>query len=89
MKEARIAFSSGPLKRPRESLVRNLALVLVKALLNDKPEYKRRMRLAAAVAAAAELHPRIVADTLRERLSALFRSVPDSRCRLLSTSFET
>lgn len=78
MKEARIAFSSGPLKRPRESLVRNLALVLVKALLNDKPEYKRRMRLAAAVAAAAELHPRIVADTLRERLSALFRSVPDS-----------
>lgn len=76
-KEARIAFASGPLKRPRESLVRNFVLVLAKALLNDKPDYKRRMRLEAAIAATAELHPGIFTATLRERLSALFRSVPD------------
>jgi len=76
-KDARIAFASGPLKRPRESLVRNFVLVLVKALLNDKPEYKRRMRITAALEATADLHPGIFYATLRERLSALFRSVPD------------
>jgi hypothetical protein len=76
--EARLAFASGPLKRPRESLVRNFVLVLAKALLNDQPDYKRRMRLVAALTAAAELHLGIFSATLRERLSALFRSVPDS-----------
>lgn len=77
-KEARIAFASGPLKRPRESLVRNFVLVLAKALLNDKPDYKRRMRFKAALSATAELHPGTFSATLRERLSALFRSVPDA-----------
>lgn len=77
-KDARIAFASGPLKRPRDSLVRNFVLVLSKALLNDKPDYKRRMRLKAALAAIAVLHPRIFSMTLRERLSALFRSIPDA-----------
>ena len=77
-KEARIAFASGPLKRPRESLVRNFVLVLAKALLSDSPDYKRRMRLESALAATAELHPSIFSATLRERLSALFRSVPDA-----------
>lgn len=75
--EARIAFASGPLKRPRESLVRNFVLVLSKALLNDKPDYKRRMRLVAGLTATAALHHGIFAATLRERLSALFRSIPD------------
>ena len=76
--EARIAFASGPLKRPRESLVRNFVLVLAKTLLNEKPDYKRRMRLVAGLTATAELHPGVFAATLRERLSALFRSVPDA-----------
>lgn len=76
-KEARIAFESGSLSRPRESLVRNFVLVLTKSFLNDKPDYKRRMRLGAAIAATSELHPRVFSATLRERLSDLFRSVPD------------
>lgn len=76
-KEARVAFASGPLKKPRESLVRNFVVVLVKVLLNESPDYKRRMRIEAALAATAELHPGIFSATLHERLSALFRSVPD------------
>lgn len=75
--KARIAFSSGPLKRPRESLVRNFVLVLVKALLKDKPDYRRRRRLAAALTATAELHPNTFHETLRERLSGQFRAIPD------------
>ncbi|MGR6799590.1 hypothetical protein ACU6VJ_17215 [Sphaerotilus sulfidivorans] len=76
-KDARIAFAAGPLRKPRESLVRNFVLVLVKVLLNETPDYKRCMRVEAALAATAELHPGIFSATLRERLSALFRSVPD------------
>lgn len=76
-KEAQVAFSSGPLKRPRESLVRNFVIVLTKALLNDKPDFKRRMRLVAALDATAGLHQRVFSTALRERLSALFRAVPD------------
>lgn len=76
-KEARVAFAAGPLKRPRDSLIRNFVLVLAKALLNDKPDYKRRMRLEAAIIATSQLHPRVYSVTLRERLSTLFRAVPD------------
>ncbi len=76
-KDARVAFASGPLRRPRESLVRNLVLVLTKSLLKDKPDFKRRMRLTAALAAVRELHPSPASSTLSERLSHLFRTVPD------------
>jgi hypothetical protein len=85
-KDARIAFSSGPLRRPRESLVRNLVLVLTKALLKDKPNFKRRMRLTAALAAVRELHPEPASATLSERLSQLFRTVPDKELSY-ATSF--
>jgi hypothetical protein len=78
-KAARVAFASGPLKRPRESLVRNFVLILCKTLLNESLEYKRRMRIEAALAATVDLHPAVFAATLRERLSALFRAVPDAR----------
>lgn len=76
-KEAKVAFASGPLRRPRASLVRNLVLVLAKVLLNDKPEWKRRMRIAAALQATLQLHPDQYSRTLAEKLSAMFRAVPD------------
>ncbi|NHL00505.1 hypothetical protein [Rubrivivax benzoatilyticus] len=85
-KDARVAFASGPLRRPRESLVRNLVLVLTKSLLKDKPDYKRRMRLTAALTAVRELHPVPASATLAERLSHLFRAVPDKEL-LSATSF--
>lgn len=55
--EAKVAFSSGPLRRPRESLVRNLVLVLAKTILNDIPKWKRRARISAALQATQLLHP--------------------------------
>jgi hypothetical protein len=77
-KDARVAFASGPLRRPRDSLVRNLVLVFSKSVLKDKPEYKRRMRLTAALHAIQELHPLPYANALSERLSPLFKNLLDS-----------
>jgi hypothetical protein len=76
-KEARLFFASGPLRRPRESLVRNLTVVLAKSLLKDKPEWKRRMRLSAALQAVQELHPEQYGRSFGDRLSSMFRSVED------------
>jgi hypothetical protein len=83
VKAARVAFGSGPLRRPRESLVRNLVLVLCKALLKDKPDWKRRSRISAALQAIQELHPAYCSKALVETLSNMFRAVPDAE--LLAT----
>ena len=84
-KDARVAFASGPLRRPRESLVRNLVLVFAKTVLKDSPDYKRRMRLTAALRAISELHPLPYAAALSERLSPLFRAVPDAELSAATT----
>lgn len=86
--EAQVAFASGPLKKPRESLVRNLTIILTKTLLQDKPDYKRRKRVAAALAALRDMHPSPVASALKERLSSLFRSVPDNDLTWVTTFLE-
>lgn len=75
--DAQVAFASGPLRKPRESLVRNLVIVLTKSLLQDKPNDKRRMRLSAALVAVCHLHRAVASKTLCDKLSQLFRAVPD------------
>ncbi len=82
-KAARVVFGSGPLRRPRESLVRNLVLVLCKTLLKEKPEWKRRTRIAAALQAIQELHPAECSKAIADKLSAMFRAVVDAE--LLAT----
>jgi hypothetical protein len=77
VEEARTFFTSGPLRRPRESLVRNLVLLLVKRILKDSLDGKPRRRAIAALRAVAVLHPRQFGQTLAEKLSAVFRSVDD------------
>lgn len=75
---ALVAFSSGPLRRPRESLVRNLLIVLAKILLKESPDWKRRARVSAAIQAIQELHPEQYSKTMDEILSSLFQAVPDT-----------
>lgn len=74
---AKVAFNAGPLRRPRDSLVRSLVVVLCKVLLNDKPNWKRRGRIAAALQAIEALHPAPSAKTKKESLSTLFRKIED------------
>lgn len=77
-KDAKTFLASGPLRKPRESLVRNLTLVLLKTMLKDKPDWKRRRRSAAALQALWELHPKQYGQTLAEKLSPLFRTIDDA-----------
>jgi hypothetical protein len=77
-KEARIALASGPLKRPRDSLIRNFVLVLVKSLLKGSSDYKRKLRLTAALTAVKEMHTAISAAVLKESISQLIRALPDT-----------
>lgn len=76
-KDAKVAFSSGPLRRPRESLTRNLVFVLAKTLLNEKVKWKRARRIAAALNAISQLHPMQYSKAFSEKLSVMFRAVSD------------
>jgi hypothetical protein len=71
------ALSSGPLKRPRDSLVRNFVIVLLKDVLTPTLEWKARMRAFAALSAVKQLHHRLFEITIKERLPSLFRMLPD------------
>jgi hypothetical protein len=77
MADARMFFASGPLRRPRESLVRSLTVVLCKTLLNSKPEWKRRRRTEAAIQAIQHLHPEYYGKSLGEKLSPIVRTIED------------
>lgn len=75
--DAKTFLSSGPLRKPRESLVRNITVVLIKTILKEKSDWNRHRRLAAAAQAIADLHPQQYRQTLSEKLSPLFRTVED------------
>lgn len=76
--DAKTFLSSGPLRKPRESLVRNITVVLIKTILKEKSDWNRHRRLAAAAQAIADLHPQQYRQTLSEKLSPLFRTVEDA-----------
>lgn len=76
--QARTTLSSGPLRKPRESLTRNFTLLLVKCLLKEKIDWKKRQRVVAALRAVAELHRVQYEATLAEKLSTLLRTLEDA-----------
>lgn len=84
--DATTSLSSGPLKRPRESLVRNFAIVLVKQFLEAATEWKQRLRAKAALGAVKALHNGHFETTLKDKLPALIRAVDDAELHL-STRF--
>jgi len=51
---------------------------MLKGFLNEKPDYKRRMRISAALKATAHLQQKIFSTTLREKLPAMFRAISDN-----------
>lgn len=74
---AKVSLASGPLRRPRESLVRNLIVVLIKGLLNENPQFPQRRRYAAALDVLAELHPKVYGQTLAGKLAPVLRAIED------------
>ncbi|MEH6462250.1 hypothetical protein [Chitinimonas sp. JJ19] len=77
--KARLALESGPLGRARKVLVRNLLIVLVKELLSKarSMEFKRRMRLSAALLATIELYPEFSREFFEKEFPVLFKAVLD------------
>ena len=86
VKKATASLSSGPLKRPRHSLVRNLVVVLVKQLIDASTHNKQRWRARAALRAVKVLHASQFESALKEKLPALVRGIDDSGLHLV-TSF--
>ncbi|MGJ7523691.1 hypothetical protein ACSFA0_24665 [Variovorax sp. LT1P1] len=73
-------FSVGPLRKPRESLVRNFSLVLLKNVLVRSAEEVIPIYTASrALSAVRTLHPIAVNKLLNERLSRLVRDVDDEQ----------
>ncbi len=75
--KAQIALRKSPLFKPRESLVRNFIIVILKKIVNDINEYKERQRYISALKAAELMHKEIYDDTLNQKLSDLLRSIKD------------
>lgn len=75
VKKAVVAFESSPLKKARESLIRNFTVVLLKKLINDARDYKEIYRISTALNAIGLIHREPYRDTLTEKLSSIVRSL--------------
>ncbi len=73
------SLSSGPLSRPRESLVRSFVIVLLKSLLADDLDPTKRFRYLAAVNAVRVMQRETTEKLLRSKLGELVAAVPDHR----------
>jgi len=75
--ELAVAVLKGtPLGKPKDSLVRNVVVVLIKELLGDLPP-GHHARAISALSAIQSMHPQIYDVTLVSKLSALARAVED------------
>lgn len=80
--EAISTLSKSPLKRARKSLARNFLIVLIKELLQGKPDFRAAQRLKAACLAVKNLHFDVWADVLTTKLSELYRSLTEDSALL-------
>eukprot|EP01107_Rhizomastix_libera_P006632 TRINITY_DN20790_c0_g1_i1.p1 TRINITY_DN20790_c0_g1~~TRINITY_DN20790_c0_g1_i1.p1 ORF type:complete len:429 (+),score=23.45 TRINITY_DN20790_c0_g1_i1:449-1735(+) len=86
--KAKVSLASGPLRKPRESLVRNFVVVLIKKLLKEDTDWKFKRRVAAALNAVLELQPQGYSATFSEKLSPLLRSLEDTELKRVIAFFE-
>ena len=75
--KALVLLEHGVLRRPRESLVRNFAIVLMKMIADPGIGIAERQRAAAALGAVRKLHPANSDDAIGEKLVGILRSVQD------------
>lgn len=71
-------FRDGPLARARETLVRNLVIVVLKRILLENLGETKGQQVNVALLAIHELYPAVVESTLRERLPDLARKLEDN-----------
>ncbi|QSX31188.1 hypothetical protein JYB88_06000 [Shewanella cyperi] len=75
IKKAVVAFESSPLKKARDSLIRNFTIVLLKKLINDAKDYKEIYRVSTALNAIGVIHRDTYRNTLSDKLSSIVRSL--------------
>ena len=73
------SLSSGPLTRPRDSLVRSFIVVLLKGLLIEELDIAKSSRYLAAVNAVRAMHREVAENVLKIKLGELIAGVPDHR----------
>ena len=75
IKKAIVAFENSPLKKARDSLVRNFTVVLLKKFLSEDIDYKTLYRISTALNAVGVIHREIYINTLSQKLSSILRSL--------------
>jgi hypothetical protein len=75
--EAISYFETGPLARPRESLVRNFVIYLSKELILQDPDAKAGRRYLAALGAVRSMHREIAEAALDEKLNGIMQQLKD------------
>lgn len=86
--EAKMVLNAGPLRRPRESLLRSVVIVLLKEQLKTNVRPKRRSKLAAAVQAIGGLHPAPCTKIKQEVLPKLLRELNDEEFYMAISFFQ-
>jgi hypothetical protein len=68
-------LEKGPLRRSRESLVRNFIIVLIKKILCEPTGYRDLLKISSALTATRKLHSAIYDKTLSNKLSDIIRNL--------------
>lgn len=71
------ALKNSPLTKPRESLVRNFLIVLLKKLVLEIDDYKERRRCISALRATKAMHSSVYETTISNKISELLRTLTD------------
>jgi hypothetical protein len=74
-----VHFQRGPLANPRETLVRNLVIVLMKTLVRDAIDERSFHRHCAALNGVRRLHPRATDGAMAVWTNRLIRGLSDDR----------
>jgi hypothetical protein len=78
VKTATASLASGPMKRPRDALIRNFVVVLLKVIFVGNENFAFRARAYGALGAVRNLHAKIFDAVLAEKLSSLLEALPDA-----------
>jgi len=73
------ALKNSPLFKPRESLVRNFVVVLLKRLIGTIDDYKERRKDICALKATESMHKEICEKAISDKISDLLRALPDDK----------
>lgn len=85
--KALIALSNGPLKKPRQTLVRNLVIVLLKDLLKKDTDWKQSRRVKAAISSINSLHREWCQSAIKEKSSQILSNLKDEELAKIEIFF--